>query len=259
MMNGSGIFDFGSAKSLPGDANKWLDKIFQLEDHTTKLNIAAQLHQAANHGTGSPLVFVSKTLIKNSEDFGSKIPEILQYFAELVSALSGNELIFQTSPNEFRNFGCADADVRSHVGVLAAHRRLGTKRTAFPRFGGTLFVLCNFERNEAYHSTNKLVFQIHSTPKWPSGDLNRPLISLTCQQNNEFLLKNSFHIARPEFQMNSPQIIDGGSGQNVSDVGSSFDGAVTEEESEVRVAWCSLSPNRSTSCSHNHFLLVMLV
>ena len=47
MMNGSGIFDFGSAKSLPGDANKWLDKIFQLEDHTTKLNIAAQLHQAA--------------------------------------------------------------------------------------------------------------------------------------------------------------------------------------------------------------------
>jgi hypothetical protein len=138
MMNGSGIFDFGLAKSLPGDANTWFDKIFHLEDHTKKLNIAAQLHQAANHGTGFPLVFVTKTLIKNSEDFGTKIPEFLQYFAELVSTLSGNELIFQTSPNEFRNFGCADADVHSHVGVLAAHRRLGTKRTAFPRFSGTL-------------------------------------------------------------------------------------------------------------------------
>ncbi len=36
MMNGSGIFDFGLAKSLPGDTNTWLDKIFHLEDHPTK-------------------------------------------------------------------------------------------------------------------------------------------------------------------------------------------------------------------------------
>jgi hypothetical protein len=243
MMKGSGIFDFGSAKSSPGDANTWLDKIFQLENYTTKINIAAQLHQAANHGTGSPSVFVAKTLIKDSEDFGQKIPDILQDFAELVSALSGNELTFQTSPNEFRNFGGADVDVRSHVGVLAAHRRLGPKRTDFPRFSGTLFVLCNFERNEAYQSTNKLVFQIHSTSNWPSGDLNRPLIALACQPNNKFLFKNCFHIARPEFQLNSPQQIDGGSGQNVSDAGSSFEVSETEEESEVRVVWCSLSLN----------------
>jgi hypothetical protein len=60
-------------------------------------------------------------------------------------------------------------------------------------------------------------------------------------------------------ETSSEKLIDGGSGQNVSDVGSSFDGAETEEESEVRVAWCYLSPNRSTSCSRNHFLLVMLV
>jgi hypothetical protein len=60
-------------------------------------------------------------------------------------------------------------------------------------------------------------------------------------------------------ETSSEKLIDGGSGQNFSDVGSSFDGAETEEESEVRVAWCSLSPNRSTSCSRNHFLLVMLV
>ena len=96
MMKGPGIFDFGSAKAPPGDANTWLDKIFQLENYTTKLNIAAQLHQAANHGTGSPSVFVAKTLIKDSEDFKQKIPDILQCFAELVSALSGNELTFQT-------------------------------------------------------------------------------------------------------------------------------------------------------------------
>jgi hypothetical protein len=245
-MKVSGFFDFGSAKSSPGDANTWLDKIFQLENYTTKINIAAQLHQAANHGTGSPSVFVAKTLIKDSEDFGQKIPDILQYFAKLVSALSGNELTFQISPNEFRNFGGADVDVRSHVGVLAAHRRLGQKRTGFPRFSGTLFVLCNFERNEAYQSTNNLVFQIHSTPNWPSGDLNRPLIPLACQPNNKILFKNCFHIARPEFQLNMPQLIDGGSGQNVSDAGSSFGGSETEEESEVRVEWssehCSLSP-----------------
>jgi hypothetical protein len=242
MMKGKGIFDFGSAKASPGDANTWLDKIFQLENYTTKLNIAAQLHQAANHGTGSPSVFVAKTLITDSEDFKQKIPDILQCFAELVSALSGNELTFQTSPNEFRNFG--GSDVRSHVGVLAAHRRLGTKRTAFPfkRFSGTLFVVCNFERNEAYQSTNSLVFQFHSTPNWPSGDLNRPLIPLAYQPNNKILFKDCFHIARPEFQLNSPQRIDGGSGQNVSDVGSSFEGSESEEEHEVRVAWSSLFP-----------------
>jgi hypothetical protein len=60
-------------------------------------------------------------------------------------------------------------------------------------------------------------------------------------------------------ETSSEKLIDGGSGQNFSDVGSSFDGAETEEESEVRVEWCSLSPNRSISCSRNHFLLVMLV
>ena len=60
-------------------------------------------------------------------------------------------------------------------------------------------------------------------------------------------------------ETSSEKLLDGGSGQNFSDVGSSFDGAETEEESEVRVAWCYLSPNRSTSCSRNHFLLVMLV
>ena len=56
------------------------------------------------------------------------------------------------------------------------------------------------------------------------------------------LFKDCFHIARPEFQLNSPQQIDGGSGQNVSDVGSSFEGSESEEEHEVRVAWSSLFP-----------------
>ena len=255
MMKFSGIFDFGSAKSSPGEANKCLDKLFPLETHTSKLNMAAQLHQAANHGTSSPSVFVVNTVIKDLEEFRANITQILKYFEELVTALSSHELSFQISPNEFRNFGGADVEVRTHVGVLAAHLLLGTNRMASPRTIATLFVLCNFENGEAYQSTNRLVFQIHSTPSWPTGDLNRPQFPLACDPVSKLLFRNTFHIARPESQLDSPQIIVKGSDQKVSDEdSSSFEGFETDEESEVRFAWCS--QNRY---SRDHILLVMLV
>lgn len=257
MMKNSGIFDFGSAKSSPGEANKLLDQLFPLETQTSKLNMAAQLHQAANHGTSRPSVFVVNTVIKDSEEFRTDIPQILKYVGELVTALSSRELSFQISPNEFRNFGGADVEVRTHVGVLAAHLLLGTNRMASPRTIATLFVLCNFENGEAYQSTNRLVFQIHSTPSWPTGDLNRPQFPLACDPVSKLLFRNTFHIARPESQLDSPQIIDKGSDQKVSDEdSSSFEGFETDEESEVRFAWCSENP---ISFFRDHILLVMLV
>jgi hypothetical protein len=237
---GPGI-DFGSAKSSPGNVSARLNKIFQQETPAMKTNYAAQLHQAANHGTSSPLIFLAKTSIGNPDEFLIEIPGILGELAELVSAISDFELVFRFSPNEFRYFGGADAAAVRHVGVLAAHRQLGPKRTVLSQLSPILFLVCSFEFTQDLPSCNNLVFQIHSTPVWPTGDRNRPLSSPELQQNNKMLFQHYYHINRPEFQLNLQQLNARGSSKVRSDLESSFEDsdpsidASSENEEEIEV------------------------
>jgi hypothetical protein len=242
--------DFESATSPPGQVKKMLEKLFPDETSTKYLNIAAQLHQAVNNGTNSPLVFFSKSLMPTSKPFSEMVMEILRDVETLLSALSENELAFQHSPNEYRYVVANPSEriggTRSHVGALSAHRRLeiATNLTS-AKNKATFYVLCFLNHKvHGSHAENTLVFEMHSTPSWPNRERICPLFQPQVGPSNKFLFENVFHLGRPEYQLNHDPVqfqnhpVDRDSDSSDHD-GSDCCDSNFIEESEVSLPWIS--------------------